>query len=127
VAQVLAVFGVSAVVSGAAQVIVALRRRVQFGIQLPMVLAGGVSVVLGFVFLMSAASAHPVVGMVVIYAASGGADFVIQSWLLRRRMRHQMSPARPTCWEWREHPAHSIDPNQKDRARPEQSGRHPRA
>jgi uncharacterized membrane protein HdeD (DUF308 family) len=95
VAESLAVFGVWAVVSGAAQLIVALRRRAQFGIQLPMVLAGGVSVLLGFVFLMSAASANPMVRMVVVYAASGGADFIIQSWLLRRRMRRQASPARP--------------------------------
>ena len=54
-----------------------------------MVLAGGVSVLLGFVLLLSAASANPMVWMVVVYAATGGADFVIQSWLLRRRMRRQ--------------------------------------
>jgi uncharacterized membrane protein HdeD (DUF308 family) len=95
VAEVLAVFGVWAVVSGAAQLIVALRRRAQFGIQLPMVLAGGVSVILGFVFLMSAASGNPMVRMVATYAATGGADFVIQSWLLRRRMRREASTARP--------------------------------
>jgi uncharacterized membrane protein HdeD (DUF308 family) len=95
VAESLAVFGVWAVVSGAAQLVVALRRRAQFGIQLPMVLAGAVSVLLGFVFLMSAASANPMVRMVVVYAASGGADFIIQSWLLRRRVHRQVSPARP--------------------------------
>ena len=39
--------------------------------------------------------ANPMLRMVVIYAASGGADFVIQSSLLRRRIRHQASPARP--------------------------------
>jgi uncharacterized membrane protein HdeD (DUF308 family) len=95
VAEVLAVFGVWAVVSGAAQLIVALRRRAQFGIQLPMVLAGGVSVILGFAFLASAASADPMARMVAIYAATGGTDFIIQSWLLRRRMRHQVSSTRP--------------------------------
>ena len=95
VAEVLATFGVWAVVSGAAQLTVALRRRAQFGLQLPMVLAGGVSVLLGFVFLLSATTANPMLGMVVIYAATGGADFVIESWLLRRRMRRQAAPARP--------------------------------
>jgi hypothetical protein len=48
------------------------------------------------VFVLSAVSANPMVRMVVIYAASGGADFIIQSWLLRRRIRHQAIPARPT-------------------------------
>jgi uncharacterized membrane protein HdeD (DUF308 family) len=94
-AEVLATFGVWAVVSGAAQLTVALRRRSRFGLQLPMVLAGGASVLLGFVFLLSAASANPTAWRIVIYAATGGADFVIQSWLLRRRMRRQAAPARP--------------------------------
>src|SRR5262245_52083215 len=69
VAEVLATFGVWAVVSGAAQLTVALRRRAQFGLQLPMVLAGGVSVLIGFVFLVSATGANPTVWPVVIYAA----------------------------------------------------------
>ena len=45
VAETLAVFGVWAAVSGAAQLVVALRRRAQFGRQLPMLLAGGGAVV----------------------------------------------------------------------------------
>jgi hypothetical protein len=65
VAETLAVFGVRAAVSGAAQLVVALRRRAQFGRQLPMLLAGG------------------------------GAEFVIEAWLLRRRMRQHIGRARP--------------------------------
>jgi uncharacterized membrane protein HdeD (DUF308 family) len=95
VAETLAVFGVWATVSGAAQLVVALRRRAQFGNQLPMLLAGGGAVVLGVVFLASAAGDNPMLRMVGIYAAGGGAEFVIQAWLLRRRMRKQVSPARP--------------------------------
>jgi uncharacterized membrane protein HdeD (DUF308 family) len=95
VAETLAVFGVWAVVSGAAQLVVALRRRAQFGRQLPMVLAGAGSVIFGVVFLASSAGADPMLRMVGIYAAGGGADLVIQAWLLRRRMRRQVSRARP--------------------------------
>ena len=52
VANVLAVFGVWAAVSGAAQLVVALRRRAQFGKQWPMRLAGAGSVLFGFAFLI---------------------------------------------------------------------------
>jgi uncharacterized membrane protein HdeD (DUF308 family) len=86
VANVLAVFGVWALVSGAAQLVVALRRRAQLGKQWPMRLAGGVSTILGVAFMASAGHA-PKLSMLALYAATGGADFIIQAWLLARRRR----------------------------------------
>ena len=87
VADVLAVFGVWAFVSGAAQLTVALRRRAKFGIQLPMLLAGGVSVIGGVAYVIASTGANPELNMLAIYAATGGIDFVIQAGLLARRRR----------------------------------------
>jgi uncharacterized membrane protein HdeD (DUF308 family) len=87
VGDVFAVFGVWAVISGAAQLVVALWRRAQLGWQWPMLLAGGVSVIGGIVFITSAARGNPRPSMLAIYAATGGTDFVIQAWLLARRRR----------------------------------------
>jgi len=94
VADVLAVFGVWALVSGAAQVVVALRRRIQFGNQWPMLLAGIGSVGFGTAFITTSAGADPMLSMLAIYAAGGGIDFVVQAWLLaRRRRRLAAAPA----------------------------------
>jgi uncharacterized membrane protein HdeD (DUF308 family) len=87
VADVLTVFGVWAGVSGAAQLIVALRRRAALGSQWPLLLAGGVSVIGGFAFVIAAAVGDPMLSMLAIYAATGGIEFVIQAWLIARR-RH---------------------------------------
>jgi uncharacterized membrane protein HdeD (DUF308 family) len=87
IADVFAVFGVWAILSGAAQLFVALRRRTQFGKQLPMVLAGGVSAILGVAFLNAATRGDPKLKMLALYAASGGIDFIIEAWLLARRRR----------------------------------------
>src|SRR5262249_33457370 len=87
--NVVAVFGVWAIVSGAAQLVVALRRRAQFGKQVPMVLAGGVSVILGVMFLKAATGDDPNLKMLALYAATGGVDFIIEAWLLERR-RHTL-------------------------------------
>jgi hypothetical protein len=54
VADVLAVFGVWAAISGAAQLVVALRRRAQLGNQWPMLLAGGVSMIAGVAYIIAA-------------------------------------------------------------------------
>jgi uncharacterized membrane protein HdeD (DUF308 family) len=94
VASVLAAFGVWAVVSGAAQLVVALRRRAQLGKQWPMRLAGGISVVGGVLFIASAAGDNPRPSMLAVYAATGGIDFVVQAWLLARR-RRLANPAAP--------------------------------
>jgi uncharacterized membrane protein HdeD (DUF308 family) len=84
-ADVFAVFGIWAGLSGAAQLIVALRRRTQFGKQWPMLLAGGVSVLWGVAFIIAASGAAPMLRMLSVYAATGGIDFLIEAGLLARR------------------------------------------
>ena len=90
IANVLAVFGVWAAASGAAQLITALRRRAVLGSQWPMRLAGGVSVLLGVAFLIASGGSDPRLTMIAVYAATGGIDFVIQAGLLARR-RHRVA------------------------------------
>ena len=87
VADALVVFGVWAFMSGAAQLVTALRRRAQYGLQLPMLLAGVWSVSVGIVYVIASAGANPKLNMLAIYAAGGGIDFVIQAGLLARRRR----------------------------------------
>jgi uncharacterized membrane protein HdeD (DUF308 family) len=87
VADALAVFGVWAFVSGAAQLVTALRRRAQFGLQLPMLLAGVGSVSFGIAYIIASTGANPMLNMLAIYAAGGGIDFVVQAGLLARRRR----------------------------------------
>ena len=87
VAPVFAVFGVWAFVSGAAQFVTAIRRRKLLGKQLPMLLAGGVSVIGGVAYVLAAAAGQPNLSLLPIYAGTGGIDFVIQAGLLARRRR----------------------------------------
>jgi uncharacterized membrane protein HdeD (DUF308 family) len=87
VANVLAVFGVWAVLSGAAQLVVALRRRALLGNQWPMLLAGSVSIIAGVAYLMLSAGDDPKLRPLAIYTATGGIEFVVQAWLLMRRRR----------------------------------------
>jgi uncharacterized membrane protein HdeD (DUF308 family) len=94
VGNVLAVFGAWALLSGAAQLIVALRRRARLGNQWPLVIAGGGSVIFGVIFLGLATSDRPTLRMLAAYALGGGIEFVIQAWLLARR-RHRFA-AMPT-------------------------------
>jgi uncharacterized membrane protein HdeD (DUF308 family) len=95
VADVLAVFGIWAGATGAAQLVVLLRRRALLGNQCPLLLANGVSVIAGVAFLLAAITAdNPKLSMLAIYAATGGVEFVIQAWLLaRRRGRTATLPA----------------------------------
>ena len=95
VADVFAVFGVWAGVSGAAQLVTALRRRAQLGMQWPMLLAGGVSVIAGFAYVIASTSADPMLSMLAIYAATGGIDFVVEAGLLARRRRRLATPVVP--------------------------------
>ena len=90
VADVLAVFGVWAAISGAAQLVVALHRRALLGNQWPMLLAGGGSVIGGLAYIIVAAGGNPKLRLLAIYAATGGVEFVIQAWLLARR-RHRLT------------------------------------
>jgi uncharacterized membrane protein HdeD (DUF308 family) len=87
VADVLAVFGAWAILSGAAQVVVALRRRAKLGNQWPMLLAGVGSVGFGIAFVIASTGTDPMLSMLAIYAAGGGIDFAVQAWLLARRSR----------------------------------------
>jgi uncharacterized membrane protein HdeD (DUF308 family) len=94
VSDVVTVFGVWAAASGAAQLLTALRRRALLGRQWPMLLAGGVSVLWGAAFIVSAVGGNPMLSMVAVYAATGGADFVIEAWLVARRRRRIAGTAR---------------------------------
>jgi uncharacterized membrane protein HdeD (DUF308 family) len=87
VSDVLVVFGIWAGLSGAAQLVVALRRRAQFGNQWPMLLAGIGSVSFGIAYVIASTAADPMLNMLAIYAAGGGIDFVVQAGLLARRRR----------------------------------------
>jgi uncharacterized membrane protein HdeD (DUF308 family) len=87
VANVLAVFGVWAAISGAAQLVVALRRRALLGNQWPLLLAGGLSIVAGIAYLILSAGHDPKLRPLVLYTATGGVEFVVQAWLLERRRR----------------------------------------
>jgi uncharacterized membrane protein HdeD (DUF308 family) len=96
VADVFAVFGAWAALTGAAQLIVALRRRAELGNQWPLLLANGVSVIGGVAFIVAAVAAdNPNLSMLAIYAATGGTEFVIQAWLLARRRRRLATSSVP--------------------------------
>ncbi|MFC4033300.1 DUF308 domain-containing protein [Streptomyces polygonati] len=88
-AAVLCAFGVWAVVSGAAQFTVALRRRgSELGGQWPMLIAGALSVIAGATYLVAAAGEHPDLDALITYTAAGGTFFVLQAaasaWRRRR-------------------------------------------
>ena len=87
IADVLIVLAVWAAVTGAAQLATAVRRRAVLGMQWPMLLAGALSVGAGISFASTAAGADPMLDPLVLYAATGGAFFVIQAALLARRDR----------------------------------------
>jgi uncharacterized membrane protein HdeD (DUF308 family) len=93
VPAVLAVFGVWALVSGGAQLVVVLRRRASLGNQWPLLLADGVSVIGGIAFIIAAAVGQPKLSMLAIYAATGGVEFALQAGLLARRRRRLNSAA----------------------------------
>jgi uncharacterized membrane protein HdeD (DUF308 family) len=92
IADVLWVFGVWAALTGAAQLVVAIRRRMIFGTQWPMLIAGGLSTVAGISFAVTATGNDPKVGPLAAYAAAGGVFFVIQAGLLARRL-HRVTVA----------------------------------
>ena len=95
VANVLAVFGVWAAASGATQLVVVLRRRAQLGNQWPLLLANGVSVIAGVAYIAASTGDNPKLSMLAIYAATGGAEFTVQAWLLARRQRCSATAATP--------------------------------
>ncbi|MFE4453280.1 DUF308 domain-containing protein [Streptomyces sp. NPDC056796] len=88
VAPVLHVFGAWAVVSGAAQVVVGLRRRgPELGKQWPMLIAGGLSFLVGVFYNIQAAGADPSLDVLSVYATGGGVFFILQALLLVRKTR----------------------------------------
>jgi uncharacterized membrane protein HdeD (DUF308 family) len=91
--DVLAVFGIWALLSGLAQFVVAWRRRATFGWQWPMLAAGGVSTIGGVFFTIMSFAPDPTLMPLVVYAATGGVDFIIEAWLLHRRFRKDAAPA----------------------------------
>ncbi len=84
----LAVFGAWAVVSGAAQLTVGLRRRsLELGKQWPMLIAGGLSVLVGVFYEVQAAGDAPSLSVLSVYAIGGGLFFIIQAAVLARKAR----------------------------------------
>lgn len=84
----LAVFGCWAVIAGAAQLVLGLRRRGQeLGRQWPMLIAGGLSFLVGFTYVIQAVGANPSLGVLSIYATGGGVFFIVQAALLALRSR----------------------------------------
>jgi uncharacterized membrane protein HdeD (DUF308 family) len=84
VADVLHVFAAWAIVSGVAQVVVALRSRTRAtGSLWPMLVAGGLSTLVGVFYYLS----DPTLDNLVIYATGGGVWFVLQAGLLGRHRR----------------------------------------
>jgi uncharacterized membrane protein HdeD (DUF308 family) len=83
--DVLVVFGLWALLTGGAQLVLAIRRRMLLGRQWPLLLAGAGSTIFGVAFLLMSGSDDPKLEMLALYAATGGVDFLIQAWLLARR------------------------------------------
>ncbi|THA76063.1 DUF308 domain-containing protein [Streptomyces sp. A0642] len=87
-APVLHVFGTWAVVSGAAQVLVGLRRRgPEFGRQWPTLISGGLSFVVGVFYNIQAAGDAPSLDVLSVYATGGGVFFIAQALLLAWKNR----------------------------------------
>ena len=59
-------------------------------------LAGGVSTIGGVAFLIMSAEPQPTLKPLVVYAATGGADFILEAWLLRRRFRRAVGTTETT-------------------------------
>ncbi|ACU75959.1 integral membrane protein [Catenulispora acidiphila DSM 44928] len=87
-AAALATFGAWAVLSGAAQVAVGLRRRgPELGKQWPMLIAGGLSFVVGVFYDAQAAGDKPSLSVLSVYATGGGIFFIVQAALLAWKAR----------------------------------------
>ncbi|MEV6217365.1 DUF308 domain-containing protein [Nocardia sp. NPDC051833] len=88
VGTVLGVFGAWAVVSGAAQLVVGLRRRGPvFGKQWPTLISGGLSFLVGLTYLAQAAGDSPSLHVLSVYATGGGVFFLAQAALLAWKSR----------------------------------------
>ncbi|MEV7077952.1 DUF308 domain-containing protein [Streptomyces sp. NPDC093516] len=82
------VFGVWALVSGIAQVIVGLRRRgPELGKQWPTLISGGLSFLVGITYNIQAAGDNPSLAVLSVYATGGGVWFILQAVLLGWKSR----------------------------------------
>ncbi|WP_244362463.1 DUF308 domain-containing protein [Streptomyces aquilus] len=86
----LLVFGVWALLSGAIQLVVAIRRRHAVGAQWPMVISGGLSVLAGISFAAMSASATSGLSSVAGYSAFGAFWFLVSAVALTIRSRRAM-------------------------------------
>ncbi|WP_426702336.1 DUF308 domain-containing protein [Rhodanobacter sp. Col0626] len=90
----LAVFGAWAVIAGAAQLVLGLRRRGrELGKQWPMLIAGGLSFLVGISYGIRAFGEQPSLAVLSVYATGGGVFFIIQAGLLAWRARQQRCAA----------------------------------
>ncbi|MEV4150787.1 hypothetical protein AB0J40_44535 [Amycolatopsis sp. NPDC049691] len=80
---VLRVWGAWAIVAGLVQLVVAVSRR-KMGGQWPMILSGGISVLAGANFVISASAANPALSSVAGYAVLGGIFFLVSAIRLGR-------------------------------------------
>lgn len=79
----LATFGAWAVLSGAAQVAVGLYRRgPELGKQWPMLIAGGLSFLVGLLYIGQCFGDAPTLDVLSVYATGGGVFFIAQAALL---------------------------------------------
>ncbi|MBF6145471.1 DUF308 domain-containing protein [Nocardia nova] len=79
----LATFGAWAVLSGAAQVAVGLyRRSPELGKQWPMLIAGGLSFLVGLFYIGQSFGDAPTLDVLSVYATGGGVFFIAQAALL---------------------------------------------
>jgi uncharacterized membrane protein HdeD (DUF308 family) len=85
----LLVFGIWALLSGAIQLVVAIRRRRTVGAQWPMVISGGLSVLAGASFAAMSASATSSLSTVAGYSAFGAFWFLVSAIGLSIRSRHE--------------------------------------
>ena len=84
----LAVFGAWAAVSGAAQFAVGLRRRgPELGKQIPTLISGGLSFLVGIFYAAQAAGHKPSLSVLAVYATGGGVFFIVQAGLLAWKAR----------------------------------------
>ena len=85
---VLAGFGAWAVISGAAQFAVGLRRRgPELGKQIPTLISGGLSFIVGIFYAAQAAGHKPTLSVLSVYATGGGIFFIVQAGLLAWKAR----------------------------------------
>ncbi|MEU2866467.1 DUF308 domain-containing protein [Streptomyces mirabilis] len=85
----LLVFGIWALLSGAIQLVVAIRRRHTVGAQWPMVISGGLSVLAGASFAAMSASATSSLSSVAGYSAFGALWFLVSVIALSIRSRRE--------------------------------------